>query len=110
MSNRLEEPRKTNWETSYGLLSTFTHPRLRSVATLFAPGESTVRLGQCWDEDLFVVTANYIIQVYIAMLEFTGRLVPPDSHWFELAKPTVDRGRECRERLWARATTRLGEQ
>lgn len=113
MANRLEEPLKTEWhggdgaDGPYGLLSTFTHPRYHAVASLFPPGGTTIRLGPSWDEDLFIVTANYLIMALTRMMEFFVALVPSDTPWLDSAVPYMVNANHCRDELAARAKARL---
>lgn len=113
MADRLEKPLRKEWKDTlgddgiYGLLSTFAHPRYRAIAVLVDPDTLTLRLGPNWDEDLFIVAANYLLLALIRMMEFVIRLVPQDTAWLVDLKPFMDRAHQCREDLAARAKARL---
>ena len=113
MAARLEEPLFKEWrgvvgdDGIYGLLSTFTHPRYRAVAVMVDPETQNLRLGPSWDEDLFIVTANYLLLALIRMMESLIRPVPQDTEWLADLKPFMDRSHQCREILMSRAKIRL---
>ena len=113
MAERLEEPLKGEWlglpgvDGTYGLLSTFSHPRHQGLAALFAKGSMTMRLGPTWDENLFIVSADYLLLALMRMMEFIARLAPSASTWQESAKPHMESARICGDALTARAKARL---
>ena len=113
MVARLEEPLLKEWrgvatdDGIYGLLSTFTHPRHRAVAVLVDPETHNLRLGPSWDEDLFIVAANYLLLALRRMMEFITLLVPQDTGWLADLKPLMDRAHQCHETLELRAVERL---
>ena len=113
MAARLEKPLREEWkgvvgdDGIYGLLSTFAHPRYRAVAVLVDSETHNLRLGPSWDEDLFIVTANYLLLALIRMMEFVIRVVPKDTAWLQELKLSMDRAHQCRDELIARAKQRM---
>lgn len=112
MADRLEDHLKEGWsgidgvDGSYGLLSSLTHPRYRSLAILLDPVTNDLRLGPCWDESLFIVGANYLLLALIRRVEFLMMLVSAEhTAWgTDILEPALNEAIECREWLATRAT------
>lgn len=86
MANRLPEKLKMAWkgvigesEGSYGFLSTFVHPRNRSLASMINSEDNRLRVGPDYDKGLFLVSSYYLVTAAIRMTEFLGRT--SDSTW-----------------------------
>ena len=111
MANRLEEPLRQEWngtkemEGTYGLLSSLSHPRHRSLAVLLDPDTHFIRLGPAWDEGMFIVSANYLLLALIRMVEFLMRLVLDNAKDWDSneLRPSMNEAMECRELLVSRA-------
>lgn len=111
MADRLEEPLKREWngmpgiDGTYGLASSLAHPRHRALAVLLDPATKTIRLGPCWDEWLFIVSADYLLLGLIRMVEFMMMLVSADEKDWRLTrlKPSLNEALECRAWLLSRA-------
>ena len=111
MANRLEDPLKREWngteeiDGTYGLLSSLSHPRHRSLVVLLDPDTHLIRLGPAWDEAMFIVGANYLLLALIRMVEFLMMLVSDNAKdWgSKELKPSIDEAMECQELLLSRA-------
>ena len=105
LADRLEEPLKNDWNGTYGLLSSLSHPRHLALAVLLDPETNTLRLGPCWDESLFIVSANYLLLALIRMVEFMMALVSADEKEWGLTKlkPSLDEAIDCANWLLSRA-------
>ena len=62
-----------NDQSVYGLLSTFAHPRYRSLASQLVRSTNTLRVGPAYEEDLFLVSFHYLATAARRMTEFLAR-------------------------------------
>lgn len=100
MARRLPEDLRKWWGQSgdddslYGALSTFSHPRWRSLMVILNPRTKMLRLAPEYDEVYFLWVASELIQVLVRMSEFVTRLLHPvDQTWvMNDFKARVDRG------------------
>ena len=76
MADRMEEPLRSDWigesqgdEGTYGVLSTFAHPRARAIHVIRNPESGVIRLGPNYDERLFLYTSHVLINAGIRMTE-----------------------------------------
>ena len=114
MAARLEEPLKTEWidirgqEVLYGFLSTFSHPRRRAISILLDPERKELGLGPTYDYNLFIVTADYLLNAAIRVIEFLYGLVAPIApEWEPETEPVLGQAQECRKKLMATAQALL---
>ena len=67
-------------KVTYGFLSTFSHPRYRSVVMQLDPESLTLRVGPFYDEILFLASWSQVTQAAVRMAEFAARIVPAARH------------------------------
>lgn len=60
-------------DSVYGLLSTFSHPRYRALASQLVRSTNTLRIGPAYEEDLFLVSFHYLATAARRMTEFLAR-------------------------------------
>lgn len=112
MSERLPESLKKEWtdyggvEGLYGFLSTFSHPRYRTLVQNIDPEQRSFRVTPSFDQSYFLVTSYYLLQGALRMLEFLARLVHPI-----ILKSTdevqliMNQANDCLDQLIVRANT-----
>lgn len=108
MAARLdEEAFRSDWseaggEGSYGVLSTYGHPRARALNALYNPETKMLRLGPDYDERLFLFTAHYLLNAGIRMAFFLAEAATDD--WVKnTLVSSVNEASKCRDVLIKRA-------
>jgi hypothetical protein len=112
MARRLDEPLQNWWgdnsqqiEGTYGLLSTFAHPRYRAIATLIDPERKDLRLGPQYDKTMFLFTYNYLAIAQVRMTEFLVRCAvdTPAGKSENTVTPAVNGVLSCSEQVLEQA-------
>lgn len=112
MADRMDAAFRADWtgaggEGTYGLLSTFSHPRTRAVNAVINPDTKTLRVGPDYDESLFLFTAHHLLNISIRLTFFFAALTSPE--WIKaVLAPAVEEAHQLREELHAQATRLLG--
>lgn len=66
---------KPLWDSGYGHLSLFVHPRPLSLRVLVDPGTKTLRLGASYDRVLFLYCCEVLIRNALRMTEYMVSLL-----------------------------------
>ena len=112
MARRLDEPLQKWWgdnsqqiEGTYGLLSTFAHPRYRAIASLIDPERKDLRLGPQYDQSMFLFTYNYLSIALVRMTEFLVRCAveTPAAKSENTITPAVNDVLSCSDRALEQA-------
>ena len=115
MADRLPGPLMQEWqdqpngqEGSYGVMSTFAHPRWRGLRMLIEPDSRLLRLGPQYEQTLFLITFIYLAEVAVRMLGFSVRACGvADATLHATLAPVVEEVEASSKQALAEAERRL---
>lgn len=100
---------KPLWDTGYGHLSRFAHPRSLSLKALVYLGTKTLRLGASYDRVLFLYCCEVLIRDALRMTEYMVVLLGSKaSAWQEQTWPIVQQATDWLEGLQTKFTEESG--
>lgn len=100
-------------EGTYGLLSTFAHPRKRSLGALLDRDKGLIRNGGQYNADMFALTCYYLVTEASGFTEILARLVhstKPASVWLKELASFLDEALSWRKEMTAWASARMREK
>jgi hypothetical protein len=96
---------KPLWNSDYGGLSLFAHPRPLSLRVLVDPGTKALRLGASYDRVLFLYCCEVLIRDALRMTEYMVSLLDSQAvDWQRQTLPTIQEAADWLDALQAQYT------